>query len=163
MSDASPEVHPPSIDEISGQCFGCGAANPHGLHLQFSIDTVAHTASAPVQLTEIHQGAPGYIHGGLIATLLDEAMSKLNRPLGLLAMTRHIEVDYLRPAPIHAPLTVSARHLRRDGRKLFHLAELHDEAGNLLASCNALWIVIDPSLIPESVKAHIPPEQIEPA
>ena len=155
--------HPPSIDEISAFCFGCGPRNPEGLHLHFTIDAVAHTATAPVQLNEIHQGAPGYIHGGLIATVLDEAMSKLNRPLGLLAMTRHLAVDYLRPAPIHAPLTVSARHLRREGRKLFHLAELHHSDGTLLATCNALWIVIDPSLIPEAMRAHIPPDQIEPA
>jgi uncharacterized protein (TIGR00369 family) len=156
-------THPPSIDEISAHCFGCGPRNPQGLHLHFTIDAATHTAIAPVQLTELHQGAPGYIHGGIIATLLDEAMSKLNRPLGLLAMTRHIEVDYLRPAPIHTPLTVSARHLRREGRKLFHLAELHDASGQLLATATALWIVIDPSLIPKSIATHIPPDQIEPA
>ena len=149
-----------TIDELSGQCFGCGPANPQGLHLHFTLDPLTDSVTAPVQLSEIHQGAPGYIHGGLIATLLDEAMSKLNRPLGLIAMTRHIEVDYLRPAPIHQPLTLSGRHLRRDGRKLFHAAELHDRDGNLLARCTGLWIVIPREALPLT-PAHTP--VIEPA
>lgn len=147
-----------SIDELSGHCFGCGPRNPAGLHLQFAIDEAAHTATTTVTLDERYQGAPGYIHGGLIATLLDEAMSKLNRPLGLLAMTRHMAVDYLRPAPIHTPLTLRAHHLRREGRKLFHAAELLDADTKLLARCEGLWIVIDPALI------HAQPGQpIEPA
>ncbi len=137
----------PSIDELSGHCFGCGPNNPEGLHLHFTIDREAHTATAPALLDERYQGAPGYVHGGIIATLLDEAMSKLNRPLGLLAMTRQMSVDYLRPVPIHAPLTLSSRHARREGRKLFHEAELADADGTVLARCTGLWIVIDPALI----------------
>ena len=148
----------PSIDELSGHCFGCGPSNSAGLHLQFVIDPTAHTAAAAVTLDERYQGAPGYIHGGLIATLLDEAMSKLNRPLGVLAMTRHMAVDYLRPAPIHTALTLHAHHLRREGRKLFHAAELSGADGKLLARCEGLWIVIDPALI------HAQPGQpLEPA
>ena len=85
-------------------------------------------------------------------------MSKLNRPLGLLAMTRHMAVDYLRPAPILTPLTLRAYHQRRDGRKLFHAAELLDADGKLLARCEGLWIVVDPALI------HAKPGQpLEPA
>ncbi len=153
------EVDDRTIDEISGQCFGCGPANPHGLHLRFTLDPLSDRVVAPVELTELHQGAPGYIHGGLIATLLDEAMSKLNRPLGLLAMTRHMEVDYLRPAPIRQPLTLSGRHLRREGRKLFHAAELHDGGGNLLARSTGLWIVVPRSVLPLAAGAG----RIEPA
>ena len=148
-----------TIDEISGHCFGCGPGNPHGLHLRFTLDPLSDSVTAPVQLTELHQGAPGYIHGGLIATILDEAMSKLNRPLGLLAMTRHIEVDYLRPAPIGQPLTLTGRHLRREGRKLFHAAELHDSSGTLLARSTSLWIVVPRSLLPLASGA----DRIEPA
>ena len=149
----------PSIDELSGYCFGCGPANTQGLHLQFAIDGAAHTATASVQLDRHYQGAPGYIHGGILATLLDEAMSKLNRPLGVLAMTRRMEVDYLRPAPIDTALTLWAGHLRREGRKLFHEAELRDGTGAVLARCTGLWIAIDPNLI-QGVR---PGEVLEPA
>ena len=136
-----------SVDELSGHCFGCGPNNPEGLHLSFTIDREVHTAATTVLLDERYQGAPGYVHGGIIATLLDEAMSKLNRPLGVLAMTRQMDVSYLRPVPIRTELLVKSRFLHRDGRKLFHEAELLGPDGEVLSRCTGLWIVIDPSLL----------------
>jgi uncharacterized protein (TIGR00369 family) len=142
---ASRESSPdrPTIDERASHCFGCGPANPEGLHLNFTTDPIALTSTAPVQLARNHEGPPGYIHGGIVATLLDEAMSKLNRPLDVLAMTRHLEIDYLRPAPLHHPLVLVSRHLNREGRKLFHQAELQDAEGTVLARAKGLFIVID--------------------
>lgn len=137
----------PTIDELAAHCFGCGPANPQGLHLHFNLiltDPAHPVAQATVHLTELHQGPPGHIHGGIVATLCDEAMSKLNRPLNLLAMTRHLEVDYLRPAPLHTPLLLTARHLHREGRKLFHTVELHHPSGDILARGKGLFIVVDP-------------------
>ena len=136
-----------SVDELSGHCFGCGPNNPEGLHLLFTLDQQVHTAAASVTLDERYQGAPGYIHGGIIATLLDEAMSKLNRPLGVLAMTRQMDVSYLKPAPIGREMLLRSRFLRREGRKLFHEAELLNLAGEVLSRCSGLWIVIDPSVL----------------
>jgi acyl-coenzyme A thioesterase PaaI-like protein len=140
----------PTLDERACHCFGCGPANPQGLHLSFEIDTThpeGPIATAHVQLTQIHEGPPGHIHGGIVATLLDEAMSKLNRPLNVLAMTRHMEVDYLRPAPLHHPLVLISRHHRREGRKLFHQAELQHPDGTVLARGKGLFVVIDEKLL----------------
>jgi acyl-coenzyme A thioesterase PaaI-like protein len=143
----------PTIDERANHCFGCGPANPQGLHLTFTTDTSnpeAITATAHLQLDRMHEGPPGYIHGGIVAALLDEAMSKLNRPLNVLAMTRHMEVDYLKPAPLYQPLVLVARHLNRaakpDGtpdRKLFHQAELQRLDGTVLARSKGLFIALD--------------------
>lgn len=82
-----------------------------------------------------------------MAALLDEAMSKLNRPLNVLAMTRHMEVDYLRPAPLHQPLVLISRHLSREGRKLFHQAELQLPDGTVLSRGKGLFIVVDEKLL----------------
>ena len=112
-----------TADERANFCFGCGPQNPEGLHLSFVIDEADAqniTATATVNLTRVHEGPPGHIHGGIIATLMDEAMSKLNRPLDVLAMTRHMEVDYLRPAPLGITLRLVGRHVKREGRKLYH-------------------------------------------
>src|SRR5437879_13040556 len=106
MSSVPDPVHDPN----PGHCFGCGPANPHGLHLQFTLDAAAHTATAPVHLSRSFEGPPGHIHGGIIATLMDEAMSKLNRIFGERAMSRHMEVDYLRPAPSHQDLLLNGHH-----------------------------------------------------
>jgi acyl-coenzyme A thioesterase PaaI-like protein len=143
----------PTIDERANHCFGCGPANPQGLHLVFTTDASDRehiTATAHIQLDRMHEGPPGHIHGGIVAALLDEAMSKLNRPLNVLAMTRHMEVDYLRPAPLFQPLILTARHLSRatkpDGspdRKLFHQAELQRPDGTVLARSKGLFIALD--------------------
>ena len=140
----------PTIDERASHCFGCGPANPQGLHLVFTTDTTnpeAPTATAHLQLDRLHEGPPGHIHGGIVATLLDEAMSKLNRPLNVLAMTRHMEIDYLRPAPLYQPLVLVGRHLSREGRKLFHQAQLQHPDGTVLARSKALFIVVDERLL----------------
>jgi uncharacterized protein (TIGR00369 family) len=147
----------PTIDERANHCFGCGPANPQGLHLTFTTDTTnpdAITATAHIQLDRMHEGPPGHIHGGIVAALLDEAMSKLNRPLNVLAMTRHMEVDYLRPAPLHQPLILVARHINRatkpDGtpdRKLFHQAEIQRPDGTVLARGKGLFIVLDEKIL----------------
>jgi len=137
-----------TLDELSSYCFGCGPDNPQGLHLTFTLSAPGEPLQATshlFSLTQLHQGPPGYVHGGIIATLLDEVMSKLNRPLGVIAMTRTLSVDYRRPAPLHTPLRLVATPIRSEGRKLFHAAELQLEDGTLLASSEALWIAIDPA------------------
>ncbi len=130
-------------------CFGCGPSNPEGLRLHFVIeakDPTAITATATARLTSIREGAPGFIHGGIIATMLDEAMSKLNRPLQVVAMTRHMEVDYLRPVPVGETLTITGHHVRRDGRKLFHTAEIIDSEGLILAKAKGLFVLVNPAM-----------------
>jgi uncharacterized protein (TIGR00369 family) len=139
-----------TIDERANHCFGCGPANPQGLHLVFTTDTSNPeniTAIAQVQLDRMHEGPPGHIHGGIVAALLDEAMSKLNRPLNVLAMTRHMEVDYLRPVPLYQPLILIARHLSRNGRKLFHQAEIQRPDGTVLARSKGLFIALDEKVL----------------
>jgi uncharacterized protein (TIGR00369 family) len=141
---------PSTIDERANHCFGCGPENPQGLHLVFSTDISmpGHpTATAHFQLDRLHEGPPGYVHGGIIATLLDEAMSKINRPLNVLAVTRHMEIDYLRPVPLHQPLMVTSRHLRREDRKLFHQAEILSSDGTTLARGKGVFIELDRALL----------------
>lgn len=139
-----------TIDERANHCFGCGTANPEGLHLEFVVDAAdpeAITATARVRLTRVHEGPPGYIHGGIIATLLDEAMSKLNRPLNVLAMTRSLRVDYLKPSPLETTLLLVGKHVKRDGRKVVHTAALMLEDGTVLAHGEGFFLAIDPAML----------------
>ncbi|MDE1175471.1 MAG: PaaI family thioesterase [Edaphobacter sp.] len=139
-----------TLDKRANHCFGCGPDNPSGLHLTFTVDTGTNarpTASAQATFDRRYEGPPGYLHGGIIATLLDEAMSKLNRPLGLIAVTRNMQIDYRRPVPLNQPLTVTGHHLRREGRKLFHRAEITLANGTVLAEAQGLFIAIDEKLL----------------
>src|ERR1700723_3381838 len=147
----------PTIDERANHCSGSGPPNPQAPPLPPPTDTPAPhptPATCPFQLDRMHEGPPGHIHGGIVAALLDEAMSKLNRPLNVLAMTRHMEVDYLRPAPLYQPLVLVARPLNRatkpDGtpdRKLFHQAELQRPDGTVLARSKGLFIALDEKVL----------------
>jgi uncharacterized protein (TIGR00369 family) len=133
-----------SLGGSANRCFGCGPANEHGLKLRFTLDYEAGTSTAKVRLPRRYEGPPGHIHGGIIATLLDEAMGKVNRIHDVIAMTRNMEIDYLRPSPLGQPLTITGRFVRRDGRKVFMEGEIRNAAGDLLVRGKALFIAIDP-------------------
>lgn len=132
-------------------CFGCGQQNRTGLRLRFYTDDTGQVV-CPVRLAKRFQGPPGHAHGGIIATLLDEAMSKANRILEVVAMTRHLEVEYLRPVPVAAALRLTARHVRADGRKHHCEAELCDADGEVLARGRALFIAIDLAKMPDALR-----------
>jgi uncharacterized protein (TIGR00369 family) len=89
-------------------------------------------------------GHPGYLHGGTIATLLDEAMSKAVRAQGRVSMTRRIEVDYLRPVPSGAPLRIEGRVVRNEGRKHWTEARILNARGTVLAEGKGLLIEVLP-------------------
>ncbi len=73
-------------------CFVCGENNPSGLHLKFSIhDGKVVTEFIP---RKIHQGYKDIIHGGLISTVLDEAMVKAALMQGLPAVTAEFTVRF---------------------------------------------------------------------
>ena len=125
------------------RCFGCGLENPSGLRLRFFTAEDGSIVCHP-RLGRRFAGPPGHAHGGIIATLLDEAMSKANRARGVVAMTRQMSVEYLRPVPLGARLTLTARHLSVHGRRHHCEAQLSDAAGQMLAMGTAVFVVVDP-------------------
>lgn len=124
-------------------CFGCGLENPSGLRLRFFTQEDGAIVSYP-RLARRFAGPPGHAHGGIIATLLDEAMSKANRARGVVAMTRQMSVEYLRPVPLGARLRLTARHLSSHGRRHNCEAQISDAAGDLLAIGTAVFVAVDP-------------------
>jgi uncharacterized protein (TIGR00369 family) len=130
-------------------CFGCGERNRSGLRLRFYVDGSEQVVCS-VRLAQRFEGPPGHAHGGIVAALLDEAMSKANRARSIVAMTRHIEVNYLRPVPLKSKLQLTARHLSADGRKHRCEAEIRDADGELLAAGKALFIAVDAAYLPRT-------------
>jgi uncharacterized protein (TIGR00369 family) len=127
-------------------CFGCGLENRTGLRLKFFVDGDKNVVSH-LRLAPRFAGPPGHAHGGIIATLLDEAMSKVNRARGVLAMTRRLDVDYLRPVPLGKPLTLTARHTGTTGRRNHIEAQLANASGEILAAAKAIFVTITPDLL----------------
>jgi len=126
------------------RCFGCGPANEHGLKLRFKLDHATNSTVAKVRLTRRYEGPPGHIHGGILATLLDEAMGKVNKLFDTVSMTRHMEIEYLRPSPLGQTHTVTGRFVRREGRKMFMEGDIRNAAGDVLVRGKGLFIEIDP-------------------
>jgi len=124
-------------------CFGCGEANSIGLHLEFFLAADRSVVSLPT-VPDTFEGPTGYLHGGVIATLLDETMSKAVRAHGLTAMTRHMEVDYLRPVPSGAPLRMEGRLIRDEGREHWTEAKILDAKGIMLARAKGVFIEVNP-------------------
>ena len=125
-------------------CFACGKDNPQGMHLKFSLDETSRRFVSRLRLPRRFQGPPGHAHGGIIATVLDEAMGKVNRLRSLVALTSQMRVEYLRPVPLGKPLIVESREIRKRGRRLIHAAELRNAKGQVLARSRGTFVAIDP-------------------
>jgi uncharacterized protein (TIGR00369 family) len=142
--------HDPHLTLLShgaqNRCFGCGQQNRTGLHLKFFVDEQRNIVCR-FRVPRRFEGPTDCVHGGIIATLLDEAMSKANRAHGVVAMTRHMEVDYRRPIPLSTPLLLTARHIDGTGRKHHCEAQIADASGAVLASGKALFIAVDPEYL----------------
>jgi uncharacterized protein (TIGR00369 family) len=125
-------------------CFGCGKDNFDGMRLKFAIDDTGTQFVCRFRLSKRYTGPPGYCHGGVIATILDEAMSKLNRLYRTSAATSRMTVEYLRPVPLHRLLEVRSQNVTHRGRRFTHRAEILDEKGTLLARSRGTFVVVGP-------------------
>ena len=124
-------------------CFGCGHANPTGLRLEFLLAEDHSVVSLP-SIPGTFEGPTGYLHGGIIATLLDETMSKSIRVRGFTAMTRHMEVEYLHPVPSRVQLRLEGRLTHNEGRKHWAEAKILNAEGTTLARGKGLFIEVRP-------------------
>lgn len=137
------KAHPPK----KNFCFACGEDNPGGMRLQFHLDESGKHFVSRFRLGKRYTGPPRHCHGGIIATILDDAMGKMNKLRDVLAMTASMTVDYLKPVPLHKPLRVEARELHKRGPRLTHAAEILDEKGTVLARSRGVFKIIDPERV----------------
>ena len=94
-------------------------------------------------------GGPNMLHGGLIATLLDDMMGNLftvNKdqggiPLTQKTVTANLTVEYLKRIMTPATVAIVARCGRREGRKFWLEAEVRDGRGVAMARGKAVWVV----------------------
>ncbi|MGD0800330.1 MAG: PaaI family thioesterase [Terracidiphilus sp.] len=131
----------PMAHKAQSRCFGCGAANATGLQLKFLLAEDLSVVCLPTIATSF-EGPAGYVHGGVIATLLDETMSKSVRARGLTAMTRQMEIEYLRPVHSGLPIRLEGRLTRSEGRKHWSEARILDARGHVLAEAKGLFIEV---------------------
>jgi acyl-coenzyme A thioesterase PaaI-like protein len=124
-------------------CFGCGPSNHKGLQLKFALSPGGKSYMSEVSIGSSFAGPPGYAHGGIIATILDEAMGAANKLNSKVALTRRMEVVYMRLVPLGQSLIVEGRVSRISGRALYNRAELRNDKGEILARSRGKFLTID--------------------
>jgi uncharacterized protein (TIGR00369 family) len=125
-------------------CFGCGKDNPQGMRLKFFLDEESRKCVGRFRLPGRFQGPPGHAHGGVIATILDEAMGKVNKLRHVIALTKTMDIEYLRPVPLRKVILVEGYEVRVRGRVHTNAAEIKSEAGEVLARSRGTFIAVDP-------------------
>lgn len=126
------------------RCFGCGPDNPDGMHLKFHLNEAGKGFACHFRLSRRYTGPPGHAHGGVIATILDEAMGKANKLRNVVALTSEMTVQYLKPVPLGKPLVVEGWGKSVRGRIHTNVAEIRNGDGTVLARSTGKFIVIDP-------------------
>jgi acyl-coenzyme A thioesterase PaaI-like protein len=123
-------------------CFVCGLDNPLGFRLRFAAEGSAVTTA--VALPRHYNGFPAVAHGGILATLLDEAMGwaavlAQNR----FAYTAELTLRYEAPVPVEETLLIRAQVDRHNRRLAYARAELTAVNGVRLASATGTFAYVD--------------------
>jgi acyl-coenzyme A thioesterase PaaI-like protein len=145
-------------DDLS-HCYGCGRLNPHGHQLKTRWDgdeTVSIFTPRPE-----HTAIPGFVYGGLIASLIDchgtgtaaaaayrEAGREPGTEPAFRFVTASIQVRYLKPTPIGVPLEVRGRVVEMHGRKVVVSAALTAD-GELCATGEVVAVEMPEHMMPK--------------
>ncbi len=141
------------------QCFACGKKNPLGLKLEWFNDYENNQVEARFELDDNYCSYPGTVHGGIVATILDETSGRavlLGNQFDRLMVTLKMEVVYKHNTPTHTPLRAIGRILRDGGSRAQVEGEIVLPDGTVCAKCTSILLKI-----PEAVKAKWGPEAAE--
>lgn len=141
--DQNPRDHDHAPQPNSKMCFVCGVVNPAGLNLRFFNDG-PNACRADLILHDQFQGYPGIAHGGIVATMLDEAMGRapLSGDPNRFMYTAKIEIRYRQLVPLHQLLTLIGRIEKDRGRLVNAVAELRLADGTVAAEASGTLMVI---------------------
>ena len=139
-------------------CYGCGRLNPDGLQIKSHWEGEESVCQYQPRL--YHTAIPGFVYGGLIASLIDchstgTAAAAAYRAEGremdsdppLRFLTASLHVNYLRPTPIEGPLQVRAKVKEIKGRKVVITSELI-AGGEVCATGEVVAVQVPEHLIP---------------
>jgi len=119
-------------------CFGCSTKNPHGLKINFAVkdDTVVGTFTSH----KYHMGPPDAVHGGIIATLIDESISYFARTV-IKHDIRTIkeEIIFRNQALIGETIYVEAHLKEEKSRALILTAKVYSEDSIIAEATGMLY------------------------
>jgi uncharacterized protein (TIGR00369 family) len=122
-------------------CFICGIHNPVGLHMKLYNDLDQKHVISTVTLPDQYQSYPGVVHGGIVATMLDEVSGRallINGGDDDLMVTMKLEIKYRAPTPTNTPLKVIGRVVSMAGNRAKVEGEIVLPDGTVSATAEAL-------------------------
>lgn len=122
------------INSPSHRCFGCGSDNPYGLKMRFETD--GEKVRTRIAIPEHLRGWSNLAHGGVISTIMDEAMGWAGIYFtNKFLLTRDLSVTYHKPVFIGMTVTATGWiEEKKNARKVLICGEMRDEQGELLAT-----------------------------
>jgi acyl-coenzyme A thioesterase PaaI-like protein len=136
----------------SHMCFICGVDNPVGLKLKI-YETEPGVIETNYTVPEHYQSYPGIVHGGIVATILDEIsgrslMGDPSKPRFM--YTAKLEVKYRKNVPVGVPLKIVGKAGKSKGRMAEGWAGIYDPDGALLAEAHSLLIDIPQEVVDDA-------------
>ncbi len=122
-------------------CFACGKDNPISLGLEFVLDDKGRAVASFTPL-DVHQGYNNIVHGGLVSTLLDEAMAKVIYLQGIKAVTAEMKTRFKKSLRIGEKVEVTGILLEKHHKLIFTEAYLKNESDEIIARAEAKFIVV---------------------
>lgn len=137
----------------SKNCFVCGIENPVGLHIEFyESETDPIQVTAQYTVPGKYQSYPGIVHGGIVATMLDEVTSRTvfrGDPLRIV-VTARLSVKYRKPVPVETPLRLNGQIVEDRGKIITVKGQITDEPGTILAEAEATLVEVSPDFFGEN-------------
>lgn len=145
-------------DRLFSHCFVCGPKNPEGLHVTYHRDG-ADGCHAEYVALPTHEGWPGIVHGGLLFTLMDEALAWALCYAGLHGVTGKAESRFREPVAVGTRLMVTGRIIKAGGRVVRARSELRRaDDGVLVAELDGTMMLADVRQWVEDVTAPTDPQ-----
>lgn len=147
-------------------CFGCGLDNPFSLRADFTFDEETGEVRFSYIIRNVYEGAPGYSHGGILASLLDEAQGCLCFHVGHVVMTEKLHMNYHKATPLNTPIYIRAwltavRKRRLYTRGIIYTINPITKQEELNVSSSASWYVLPERMQKKIFIGGIPEEKLE--
>jgi acyl-coenzyme A thioesterase PaaI-like protein len=158
--DSGPARAPPPDPSAYGNCFGCAPGNMRGLRLTFRHDE-AGRISTDVSLGRDFESFPGIIHGGIVATVLDEVLARASLHVHRLpSMTVGLRLRYVKVMKTGQPYVAVAEVVSRDGELVRLQGRLESEKDGLVAAADATFMLLDPERL-DAARHGLPEETLD--
>lgn len=133
-----------------------GLRSETGLHLQYELErdlgTNTHRVVAQWTPTDDHVSFPGFVHGGLLAAVLDDVMGRSTALLKRWVVTARFEIRYRQPAPAGEPLRVEG-WMTNVSRRAVHCEGQLLRSGTPVATATGLYLPLTKELADDMVAA----------